>query len=91
MSKPVKKVDIKELEKKIAGLTEALQRERADAVNLRRRVEEVRAPLERPDSGEAASLHDARARSGALQADVRRTSERRRPREGRMAPCWPGD
>lgn len=36
------KKNIKELEQKIAELTEALQRERADSINLRRRVEEER-------------------------------------------------
>ncbi|HLG91068.1 MAG TPA: nucleotide exchange factor GrpE [Candidatus Saccharimonadales bacterium] len=35
----------KELERKISELTEALQRERADSVNLRRRVEEERLQL----------------------------------------------
>lgn len=34
-----------ELEQKIADLTEALQRERADAINVRRRSEEERAKL----------------------------------------------
>lgn len=39
------KVDNKELEQKLAELTEALQRERADAINLRRRHEEELAGL----------------------------------------------
>lgn len=37
-----KKPTIAELEQKIAELTEALQRERADAINVRRRAEEDR-------------------------------------------------
>jgi molecular chaperone GrpE len=40
-----KKTTIAELEQKVADLTEALQRERADAVNLRRRHEEQIASL----------------------------------------------
>jgi molecular chaperone GrpE len=40
-----KKPTIAELEQKIAELTEALQRERADAINVRRRTEEERAQL----------------------------------------------
>lgn len=40
-----KKPTIKELEDKIAELTEALQRERADAQNLRRRSEEERSKM----------------------------------------------
>lgn len=40
-----KKSNPAELEQKIADLTEALQRERADAVNLRRRTEEERAKM----------------------------------------------
>lgn len=40
-----KKPTLKELEQKIGELTEALQRERADAQNLRRRHEEERARL----------------------------------------------
>jgi molecular chaperone GrpE len=40
-----KKPTIKELEHKIAELTEALQRERADATNIRRRNEEERSRL----------------------------------------------
>ncbi len=40
-----KKPTLSELEQKIAELTEALQRERADAVNLRQRVEKERAEL----------------------------------------------
>lgn len=44
--KPTKSVkSIKELEQQIAELTEALQRERADSMNLRRRVDEERAQL----------------------------------------------
>jgi len=39
------KPDLKKLEKQIVDLTEALQRERADSVNLRRRVDEERAEL----------------------------------------------
>ena len=39
------KVNAKDLQKKIDELTEALQRERADAMNLRRRTEEERAKL----------------------------------------------
>ena len=40
-----KKPTIKDLEQKIGELTEALQRERADAENLRRRTEEERAKM----------------------------------------------
>lgn len=40
-----KKPTIKELEQKIGELTEALQRERADAQNLRRRTDEERTRL----------------------------------------------
>lgn len=40
-----KKLTIKELEQKIAELTEALQRERADAENLRRRTQEEKSRL----------------------------------------------
>ena len=40
-----KKPTIAELEQKIAELTEALQRERADATNVRRRTEEDKAKL----------------------------------------------
>lgn len=40
-----KKPTIKELEDKIAELTEALQRERADATNIRRRHEEERTKM----------------------------------------------
>ena len=40
-----KKSTVKELEQKIGELTEALQRERADALNLRRRAEEDKASL----------------------------------------------
>jgi molecular chaperone GrpE len=40
-----KKPTIKELEQKIGELTEALQRERADAQNLRRRTEEERSKM----------------------------------------------
>lgn len=40
-----KKPTLKDLEQKIAELTEALQRERADAMNVRRRTEEDKAKL----------------------------------------------
>jgi molecular chaperone GrpE len=40
-----KKLQIEELEKKVAELTEALQRERADSTNLRRRTEEEKSKL----------------------------------------------
>lgn len=40
-----KKPSIQELEQKIADLTEALQRERADATNVRRRADEDRVKL----------------------------------------------
>jgi molecular chaperone GrpE len=40
-----KKPTLAELEQKIAELTEALQRERADAINVRRRAEEERVKL----------------------------------------------
>jgi molecular chaperone GrpE len=40
-----KKPTIAELEKKVAELTEALQRERADALNLKRRTDEERVKL----------------------------------------------
>ncbi|HET9721575.1 MAG TPA: nucleotide exchange factor GrpE [Candidatus Saccharimonadales bacterium] len=40
-----KKPTIKDLEQKVTELTEALQRERADAVNLRRRTEEERGKM----------------------------------------------
>jgi molecular chaperone GrpE len=40
-----KKPNVKELEQQIAELTEALQRERADAMNLRRRHDEQMASL----------------------------------------------
>jgi molecular chaperone GrpE len=40
-----KRPTLAELEQKIAELTEALQRERADALNVRRRTEEERAQL----------------------------------------------
>lgn len=40
-----KKQSIQELEQKIGELTEALQRERADAVNVRRRAEEDKAKM----------------------------------------------
>lgn len=40
-----KKPTIKELEQKVGELTEALQRERADAQNLRRRTEEERSRM----------------------------------------------
>jgi len=45
MSKTAKKSSIKELTQQIGELTEALQRERADALNLQRRTEEQRAQL----------------------------------------------
>lgn len=41
----VKRSNLNELEQKLAELTEALQRERADAMNVRRRSEEERAKL----------------------------------------------
>src|SRR5579859_5480450 len=41
----IKKTGTQELELKIAELTEALQRERADAINVRRRADEERAQL----------------------------------------------
>lgn len=40
MNKPHKKPTVKELEEHIASLTDALQRERADAENIRRRHDE---------------------------------------------------
>lgn len=40
-----KKTSVKELEQKIGELTEALQRERADAMNVRRRADEERIQL----------------------------------------------
>lgn len=40
-----KKLTIAELEQQIQGLTDALQRERADATNVRRRSEEERAKM----------------------------------------------
>ncbi len=40
-----RKPNLAELEQKITELTEALQRERADAVNLRRRTEEERSQM----------------------------------------------
>ena len=40
-----KKPAVKELEQKLGELTEALQRERADSVNLRRRMDEERSQL----------------------------------------------
>jgi molecular chaperone GrpE len=40
-----KKPTLKDLQQKIAELTEALQRERADAINARRRADEERAKL----------------------------------------------
>jgi molecular chaperone GrpE len=45
MSKATRKPSVAELQKQLSELTEALQRERADAVNLRRRTEEERAKL----------------------------------------------
>jgi molecular chaperone GrpE len=41
----MKKPTVKELEQKIGELTEALQRERADALNLKRRTDEERTKL----------------------------------------------
>lgn len=41
----VKRSNLNELEQKLTELTEALQRERADAMNVRRRSEEERAKL----------------------------------------------
>jgi len=40
-----KKPNIKDLQQQIAELTEALQRERADAINVRRRADEERSKL----------------------------------------------
>jgi molecular chaperone GrpE len=40
-----KETGLKHLQDQVSSLTEALQRERADAVNLRRRVEEERAKM----------------------------------------------
>ena len=40
-----KKPSLKDLQQRVDELTEALQRERADAVNLRRRIDEERAKL----------------------------------------------
>src|SRR3990167_1321430 len=40
-----KKLTLTDLQQQVAELTEALQRERADAVNLRRRAEEERAQM----------------------------------------------
>jgi len=40
-----KKLSVKDYEQKIGELTEALQRERADAMNVRRRADEERAQL----------------------------------------------
>lgn len=40
-----KQVDLKDLQRQATELTEALQRERADSVNLRRRVEEEKAVM----------------------------------------------
>lgn len=45
MSKPVKKVDLTALQQQIGELTEALQRERADVINIRRRHDEQLAGL----------------------------------------------
>lgn len=45
MSKTAKKLSARVLEQQVSELTEALQRERADALNLRRRSEEERAQL----------------------------------------------
>ncbi|HEX5395346.1 MAG TPA: nucleotide exchange factor GrpE, partial [Candidatus Saccharimonadales bacterium] len=40
-----KKPNLKDLQKQVGDLTEALKRERADSVNLRRRMDEERAKL----------------------------------------------
>ncbi|PJE65505.1 nucleotide exchange factor GrpE [Candidatus Saccharibacteria bacterium CG10_big_fil_rev_8_21_14_0_10_47_8] len=40
MSKPIKKLSVANLQQQVGELTEALQRERADALNIRRRAEE---------------------------------------------------
>ncbi len=40
-----RKASLKDLEQKVAELTEALQRERADSINLRRRTDEERSQL----------------------------------------------
>lgn len=45
MSKPTAKPSLKELQAQVAELTQALQRERADATNLRRQYEEQIAAL----------------------------------------------
>jgi molecular chaperone GrpE len=45
MSKATKKPSVSELQKQLEELTQALQRERADAVNLRRRTDEERTKL----------------------------------------------
>jgi molecular chaperone GrpE len=45
MTKSNKKPNLKELEQEVEELTNALQRERADSINLRRRVEEDRSKL----------------------------------------------
>jgi molecular chaperone GrpE len=45
MSKPSPSKDIQNLKQQVAELTEALQRERADAMNVRRRSEEERLKL----------------------------------------------
>jgi molecular chaperone GrpE len=44
-SKNPDKVDVETLERQVGELTEALQRERADAINVRRRSEEERAKM----------------------------------------------
>ena len=45
MSKSPKKLSVSQLEKQISELTDALQRERADAINVRRRAEQERSKL----------------------------------------------
>ncbi|MDB5160632.1 MAG: molecular chaperone GrpE [Candidatus Saccharibacteria bacterium] len=45
MTKASKKPTIQELEEQVSQLTEALQRERADAINVRRRAEEDRVKM----------------------------------------------
>ena len=44
--KPSKNIDVSTLEQQVADLTDALQRERADATNLRRRHEEQMSSLQ---------------------------------------------
>ncbi|MBA3757352.1 nucleotide exchange factor GrpE [Candidatus Saccharibacteria bacterium] len=45
MSKSPKKLSVAQLEKQVSELTDALQRERADAINVRRRAEQEREKL----------------------------------------------